>query len=620
MNDYVLRFMGVSDNELFNTLAYTVGAILTAIIMLGSFFLIFNSFSISLSERTKQFGILSSVGATSRQLRNSVLFEGLCIGAVGIPIGIAAGIGSVCLIIPVVAGNFSSILNNTVPLTLSVSFPAIAAASALSLVTILISAYIPAKRAASVPVMDNIRQSNTIRIRPEAVRISGLSQKIFGFEGILALKNFKRNRKRYRSIVLSLTLSVVLFVSGNAFGTTLKRISELYVTEMDHDILFTAYDMEDSEVLPLFNRLMTAKGAYEGSYQTVLPYSCTVQANDFSGPYREYEGYADSVGTVELPMDIQFIEDREYLDFIKELGLPAEEYTGLDGKIIAVAKKRIDRKGGPDELLNMFAVPSMTCQVAPVKEGGQLSGTLTGTETMSEAGQSVTLTFADTYPVDPPPKQDSKARRNPSVFMAVAPYSLKEKFEAPDIPRITGMGFLSGNPSQSETEMEAMLQDQAGIPGYTLYNIDSILEQYRSAGFVIDVFTYVFVIMISLIAAANVFNTIPTNIRLRRRELAMLRSVGMSERDFSKMMNFECVFYGMRTLLSGLPISGAASWLIFKGLTGVEKIDSLAFEFPWKSMAVSVAGVLFIVFITMLYSVRRIKRENIIDALRDDMT
>ena len=620
LNDYVLRFMGVSDNELFNTLAYTVGAILTAIIMLGSFFLIFNSFSISLSERTKQFGILSSVGATSRQLRNSVLFEGLCIGAVGIPIGIAAGIGSVCLIIPVVAGNFSSILNNTVPLTLSVSFPAIAAASALSLVTIPISAYIPAKRAASVPVMDNIRQSNTIRIRPEAVRISGLSQKIFGFEGILALKNFKRNRKRYRSIVLSLTLSVVLFVSGNAFGTTLKRISELYVTEMDHDILFTAYDMEDSEVLPLFNRLMTAKGAYEGSYQTVLPYSCTVQANDFSGPYREYEGYADSVGTVELPMDIQFIEDREYLDFIKELGLPAEEYTGLDGKIIAVAKKRIDRKGGPDELLNMFAVPSMTCQVAPVKEGGQLSGTLTGTKTMSEAGQSVTLTFADTYPVDPPPKQDSKARRNPSVFMAVAPYSLKEKFEAPDIPRITGMGCLSGNPSQSETEMEAMLQDQAGIPGYTLYNIDSILEQYRSAGFVIDVFTYVFVIMISLIAAANVFNTISTNIRLRRRELAMLRSVGMSERDFNKMMNFECVFYGMRTLLSGLPISGAASWLIFKGLTGVEKIDSLAFEFPWKSMAVSVAGVLFIVFITMLYSVRRIKRENIIDALRDDMT
>jgi putative ABC transport system permease protein len=131
------------------------------------------------------------------------------------------------------------------------------------------------------------------------------------------------------------------------------------------------------------------------------------------------------------------------------------------------------------------------------------------------------------------------------------------------------------------------------------------------------VFAYVFVMMISLIAMANVFNTISTNIKLRRRELAMLRSIGMSDRDFQKMMNFECVFYGMRTLLFGLPIAGILSWAIYKGLFSGGA--DIGFTFPWGSIGISVFGVFLLVFITMLYAISRIKKENIIDALRDDM-
>ena len=114
-NDNVLRFMGLSDDKVFNTLLYSVGGIVIAIIMIGSIFLIYNAFNISLNERTHQFGILSSVGATARQLRNSVLFEGLCIGVVGIPIGVIVGIGSIGLVLSIVAQNFGSILYDTVP-------------------------------------------------------------------------------------------------------------------------------------------------------------------------------------------------------------------------------------------------------------------------------------------------------------------------------------------------------------------------------------------------------------------------------------------------------------------------------------------------------------------------
>lgn len=607
-NDYLLRFMGVSDNKLFNTLLYTTGGILVAIIMVGSIFLIYNSFNISLNERTRQFGILSSVGATPRQLRNSVLFEGLCIGVIGIPIGIIIGIGSTSLIIPIVAGNFASIAYSTVPLTLSVSIPAIAVATAVSLVTILISAYIPARKAANTPIMESIRQTNEIKTESKTMRTSKLTRRIYGLEGTLALKNFKRNKKRYRSIVLSLTLSVVLFVSGSAFGTTLKRLSERLIMDIDGDILFTTKDLSVSEMLPLYDKLKTADGVYESLYQTVLEYSCEVEASDLSDRYQEYKGCATPDETVNLPMCIQFIPDSEYLHFINELGLSPEEYIGQDAKMIACAKLRVDKNDGPSEAFNLFANSSKTVSVAP-----EVNGT-----PKTELGQTIDFTFVDTYPIDPPPLQSLV--QNPTVFMVIAPYSLIEKFDTPDTPTTIGMTFYSKNPLQSGNEMEMILKNAGITSSYNLYNMSATLQQFRSLTFVVDVFTYVFVIMISLIAVANVFNTISTNIRLRRRELAMLRSVGMSDRDFQKMMNFECIFYGMRTLLFGLPIAGILSWLIYEGFVVSERMDDFDYVFPWGSMAISMIGVLFIVFITMLYAVSKIKKENIIDALRDDMT
>lgn len=606
LNDYVLRFMGLSDDTLFNTLLYSVGSILVLLIMLGSVFLIYNAFNISLNERTRQFGILASVGATSKQLRNSVLFEGLCIGVVGIPIGLAVGIGSITLVISVIAGNFRNILLTDVPLTLTVSVPALIASAVISMITILISAYIPARKAAKRPVLESIRQTNEVKIDSKAVKTSDFAQRVYGLEGMLALKNFKRNKKRYRSIVLSLTLSVVLFVSANAFGESLKQAAKQSVVDSDYDICFTTQNMDESQLFRLYDKLKAVEGVYESSYQAVSTYSCTARASDFSERYREALGLASPDETVSLPMDIQFVEDSVYLDFIKDLGLPAEEYTGQNAKMTAVAKAKGDsEQSGKRSLYNMFDNTSMDFTVVPGADDG----------TAQDQGKTVSLTFVDTIPVDGIPRQSAQVKS--ATFMIVAPYQLKSNFE-PGSDAVTGLTFRSDNAAQSVAEMKTVIQSEGITANYSLYNANEIFEQNRNIVFVVDVFTYVFVFMISLIATANVFNTISTNIKLRRREFAMLRSVGMSDRDFSKMMNFECAFFGMKTLLFGVPIAVLLSWLIYRGMdAGGAKIG---FIFPWASLIISVIGVFFLVFITMLYATRSIKKENIIDALRDDMT
>ena len=423
---------------------------------------------------------------------------------------------------------------------------------------------------------------------------------------MLALKNFKRNKKRYRSIVLSLTLSVVLFVSANAFGESLKQAAKQSVVDSDYDICFTTQNMDESQLFRLYDKLKAVEGVYESSYQAVSTYSCTARASDFSERYREALGLASPDETVALPMDIQFVEDSVYLDFIKDLGLPAEEYTGQNAKMTAVAKAKGDsEQSGKRSLYNMFDNTSMDFTVVPGADDG----------TAQDQGKTVSLTFVDTIPVDGIPRQSAQVKS--ATFMIVAPYQLKSNFE-PGSDAVTGLTFRSDNAAQSVAEMKTVIQSEGITANYSLYNANEIFEQNRNIVFVVDVFTYVFVFMISLIATANVFNTISTNIKLRRREFAMLRSVGMSDRDFSKMMNFECAFFGMKTLLFGVPIAVLLSWLIYRGMdAGGAKIG---FIFPWASLIISVIGVFFLVFITMLYATRSIKKENIIDALRDDMT
>ncbi|MDY3618035.1 ABC transporter permease [Agathobaculum sp.] len=599
LNEDVLRFLGVSDNRLFNTLLYSVGGILMAIIMIGSVFLIYNSFNISLSERTHQFGILMSVGATGKQLRGAVLFEGLCIGAAGIPLGILAGVGGIGLLLPIIAENFSTMTSSAVPLTLSVSVPALLAAAAVSLATILLSAYIPARKAADMPVMACIRQTGEIKTEAKAVKTSMATQRLFGLEGMLARKNFKRNKRRYRSVVLSLTLSVVLFVSGSAFGSTLKLLSKELTVEMDGDLSFYTQDMGEAEVLRLYDRLKTAGGIYKSTYQADATYPCAARGlpEAFMETYRNAVGQESTEQALELPLEVQFIEDSIYFDFIQNLGLPAADYTGENAKVLALAVDTAEHK---THLTNREA--EFTLRSA--------SG---------EQAHTVRATFVDSYPLDPLPR-DSSAKEPAYALMAVAPWQLKPQFDALGAPEKLGLTLWAKNPAASMAEIQSIIEETGVDAAYTLLNLSAAVDLFRSGTFVVDVFTYVFVIMISLIAVANVFNTISTNIRLRRRELAMLRSVGMSERGFYRMMNYECAFYGMRTLLFGVPVAGVLSYWIHTGLMAAEQLDNHPFVFPWGSMAVSVLGVFLIVFITMLYATNKIRKENIIDALRDDMT
>ena len=381
LNDNVLRFYGLSGDQLFNTMLYAVGAILILLIMIGSVLLIYNSFTISLSERTRQFGILMSIGATSKQLLHAVLYEGTLIGLIGIPLGILIGIPSVQLVIALAAKNFSSVMYDNVPLTLTISLPALLAAAVISLITILISAYIPARKAANMPIMTCIRQNDAIKIDAKSVKISPVVDRFFGLEGTLALKNFKRNKRRYRSIILSLTLSVVLFISAAAFGNSLDQIALHSKVQMDGDVVFYTQEMNEDEFFTLYDQLQTANGVTKSTYQTVLTIPCVAAVQDMTPDFLAEMDADEAARSLPLTLDIQFIEPSLYQDFIQSQGLSPADYTESGGKMIIVGKM-------PGNI-DIFTTRSLDLTI----------GTDDQTKTLH-------ADFLDIYPLDPPPGQN----------------------------------------------------------------------------------------------------------------------------------------------------------------------------------------------------------------------
>ena len=600
VNEDLLRFMGITENRILNTFMYTVGGVLALIIMISSIFLIYNSFNISLNERVHQYGILMSVGATAKQLRGAVLVEGVCIGCMGIPAGIAAGIGCISLLLPVVEKNFANILGSEEGFGLVVSFRALALAALFALITILISAWLPAKKAVERPIMDCIRGSGEFRLEAKKIRISKRAWKRYGLEGTLALKNFKRNRKKYRSIVLSLTLSVVLTVAGSTFGTAVKKLASAYTGQAaDGDLQFITDDMTQEEFDALYRKMEGTEGISRSMWQADYFYLARTDElpEDFLASYRAAMGDGGTGAKQEIRLYTQFIDDDVYQEFIESIGLPVEEYRGPDGKILICVMNSVEHT-------TFFEGQSMNFVFRSAADGTE---------------KTVCATFENSYPLDGVYILEGDPAY---VFHVTAPLSMKERFaglETVDNKVHLGAFFWSENPTETLRQIQGLLLEEEIMANYNLFNAARAFELYRNIDFIIDIFTWVFVFMISLIAVANVFNTISTGIRLRRRELAMLRSVGMSDKGFNRMMRFECAFYGMRTLFVGIPISLFLSWLIHTVIISVEERD-MAFTLPWGALGFSIFEVFGIVFITMAYATGKIRKENIIDALRDEMT
>ncbi|HCC34465.1 MAG TPA: cell division protein FtsX, partial [Ruminococcaceae bacterium] len=599
-----------SDKDNINTILYTVVGILSLIIMAGSVSLIYNAFTISIGERSREYGMLSSVGSTPRQIRNSVFFEALVISAIGIPLGILAGVFGVGVTIQLIKPLMNDLFVGEMEFGLVVSPYGIIIAAALAVVTIFISAYIPARRAGKMTAIEAIRQAKDIKLKAKKVKTSGIIRRIFGFEGELATKQLKRSRRRYRTTIISLCISIILFMTVTSFTGVLQRSSEIYYSEVNFDIQ-CQLPLKHEQSQEFINDVLSLDGIEDYSIGRYIDSGISLAPDKLTGKAKEVMGnYIDNNGDYLAFFRLVSLSPQGFEKYLDELGLDAADYMDVQNPkgilINTVQAFSSDQQKYVDyEFLSVGAGEPFDLN---------MEIDVSDADTEDRLSQRVTVgALTDKLPLGLTHAADYIGGVNLVVSDEVMD-ELREKL-SPDAEFGTVAVCLTSEDSKTLAGEIDRLRDNYSIPDIMVTDIESILQAQQNLVLLISVFTYGFIALITLIGITNVFNTISTNISLRRKEFAMLKSVGMTPGGFSRMICLESIFYGVRALLFGLPLGLGFGYLVYMAVTSAMDFP---YSFPLYNLLICVAAVFLIVFSTMAYSFAKVKKENIIDALRQD--
>lgn len=605
-NNEVLMYQGVSQYDTYNSSLYGMIAILIVIIMMGSIALIYNAFSISVSERTVQFGLLSSIGATKKQIRKSVRFEALVLGLIGIPIGILAGIGGIGVTFFLLGDNLKTFTTSvaggdSVQFHMSVSWIGIAAAVVIACITLAVSVIKPAFRASRITAIEAIRSSKDISDRKadrKNHKTSKITYKIFGLPGVLAKKYYTRSAKKYRATIISLFMSIVLFVSASSFILYLTSSVNNVYYRADYDITATiSSDYADSkaEVLQEVRNLGSVDKASSSVMSNFLVENGEeLLTNEGKAALMEKYGF-DSFEDLSVDMFLVGFDDETYENYVTSLGLNPED-LGENDVILYGLGQTIDYKNG-----TVKSYDFLKDTVKTVEFSRRTYNVDTDTYEKGEEYSFNVATTAESMPFG--------YNGRDSVSSNVVYGVIRENSDIFKDTEGTVIFIDSNDYEKTEKEL-GEISEIASV-----YNAAAEIENSRALMMVINVFAYGFIVLISLISVTNVFNTIVTNLKLRQRDFAMLRSVGMTKGGFRRMMIFECLIYGTKALLFGIPVSFLITLWIYSSVNVTWDGGLLI---PWSAYGIVIVSVFIVVLISMVYAMSKINRNNLVETLRKD--
>lgn len=585
VNSDFLRFQGImSDNMLY--VLYTIAGVVIFIIVISSVFVIRNSFSISVAEKNRQYGMLSSVGATSKQIRKNVIFEGMVIGLIAIPLGILLGIVAIMILLKIVNYLLADMLSGLC-FTYSINLLAVLISVAISVITIYLSCLIPARRAAKISPIESIRGNNDIKIKAKKLRTSKLTKKLFGIGGVIASKNLKRSKKKYRTTVISLVISIFIFISLSSFLTLGTKTSQFYYMDFKFNMYVHSLSDANTQIYEKISKLENVdNSAY--CYQSSLDIDNIKYASEFGKKFLENDPQ---------PTGIAFmVYNNEYFKkYIKEIGLKESDYKTA---VILLDYDTSYNEDGSKTVDRLYSLkPGDTVNVK--------SGDKEKTLTISK--------FTDVKPMG------QEAVYYDHGIIVVSEDYIKEVFKEDvnnsDYYHLSDLFIKSSKPQELENTLNDLIKQGGDYYGLTVFNYETYMKQEQRMLLVVKIFLYGFITVITLIGVTNIFNTITTNMILRSKEFAMLKSVGMSSKEFNKMIRLESIMYGTKSLLIGIPLGILGSYGMYKAFA--QGID-LGYTLPLPAIIISIVFVFIIVGITMKYSLNKINKQNIIETIRKD--
>lgn len=576
VNDELLRWEAFAFSDSTVNMLYAVIGVVIFIIIFASVFCIRNSFAIATTEKMKMYSMLASVGATKKQIKKNVIFEGLLLGVVGIPLGIISGFFAVFVLLQIVNNLLGEqLLAHVDGIVFKISILPILLSVILGIITIYLSARSSAKRASKVSQIEGLRNSSDIKIKNKNLKVPKIISKIFKIGGVLAYKNLKRNKKKYRTTVISISISIFIFITMNSFITNMFDLTNNYYEDYNYNLLISD-DLKTEEIKKIVSN--DTVESYSILYNTDGTYKIKnldkIIAND-SYPVTEIDGEAYT------SLQIVALDSSDFKEYAKRIKVNYEDVKNAG--ILCDEYQIYDETSEKQKEVRRYKY----------EKGDTIEGEYKNEKLKIKVG-AVSQTKPDgiekTYYSD--------------GFLVVD----KEQFKNLNF-RFDVMTIQSNNATSLQKEIDNINKNT------NVYNIEETAKQEKSMALVIKIFLYGFIAVITLIGVTNIFNTITSNMELRQKEFAMLKSIGMTKKEFNRMINLETIFYGVKSWVYGTILGLLGTFAMYKAFS--VKIEQ-GIYIPINAIIISAIFVFIFVFIIMRYSISKINKQNTIETIRNE--
>jgi len=552
-----------------------IALVLGAVIAVASVIVISNAFRVSAGERTRQFGILKSVGATKAQIRSIIMYEAVFLGAASIPMGVGVGLLVQFSVLEIINRMLRSVahMGYAFSLPFAISPWALLGAIVASFAVVLLSAWLPAAKAAKHPAVSALFHSDNVKVKK--LRTLGLSRLLFGVEGHLAAKQMKRSRRNYRATVLSLTISIILLMaSASLRDNLLRQWNLMHYDNVNANVVFnarrSAYDIPPETIAGITARLNEFPGAVVRGYSHML-FSTVIN------------GEQENIRVMAVAPEV-------YSRVVREAGVAY----------------------GSNVLLNVRSdtdILGITRQTHPF---GHLVG-----QSLSVSAPTPFGYWGHRYAEAPPDITIHGQLQHVPEDILFSAY-IEISIIVPELPIGSYYWFVQTDQADDFVAFAFQVRDEyfheLGNMSWWIGSMDERVAEIRTLTNVITLLLYGFAAMLALIAITNVVSTISTNTRIRAREFAMLGSVGMTPGGIKRMLALESLISSTRALLFGLPLGTLAAWGIYIG-TQMDRVR-FGFIFPWQMTLACMVGIFIVTFVTTRFSAARLRKESIVETIR----
>ncbi|MFR9210441.1 MAG: ABC transporter permease [Intestinibacter bartlettii] len=601
-NEGLLRLLGASSYDNINTTLILIVGLVASLVIIATIATIYNSFSIAISERKKQFGILNSIGATKSQVMKLVFLEGFLVSIVGIPIGLLSGTIAIDIVFKVIKTFFKTSAFGELELRVVFSPIVLIISTLVILLTIFISALIPAINAAKISPLEAIKNSSNLKVGK--IKSSKLVKKIFKTEGELAYKNLRRNKGKFRITLFSLIISIVIFISFNGFVDMFIEANQINYGTITNDL--TLYENKlftKEEVQNTINELKKINGIKDIAIDKGYNLNVHVDEKNINKDLRESLKQSDYVDMDNSTYN--FINSRLYTpgDFsISNIKLSEGKFDRKTAKaengviLVRYSYQELLAKKGKVVLSNYKVGDTLNCTITSYDSDGKESEKEVKLKILAITDEI--LTGNNQYPE--------------TSFGVVAYDDLIPSLGIKDDESSSNSYYVATNQEKSTRDEVKKVAEENNLSVIDSIDEAQKLEQTMN---VMKIFVYGFIVVISLVSVTNIINTISTNINLRKREFAIIKSIGVTPQGFKKMIYMESILYGILSLLYGIPIGICLNVLMNKILEGVITVQTLI---PYKAILICVVAIFIITFIASYIPLKKISKENIIDNIRQE--